>query len=91
MEENNNIDNPLIIELEDEDGNTVNAEIIGTFEDGGRTYAIANDLNEDSSYIFLVNHTPQGDELVSVVDEEEFNRLAGVIDKLIEEERDDFG
>ena len=91
MKENNNNDNPLIIELEDEDGNTVNAEIIGTFEDGGMTYAIANDLNEDSSYIFLVNHTPQGDELVSVVDEEEFNRLAGVIDKLIEKERDDFG
>ena len=78
--------NPLIIDLEDESGNKVKAQIVGTFDDSGKSYAIVNDLdNEDNSYIFEVQSTDKGDMLVSVDDEKEFDRLCQVVEKLVNE------
>ena len=78
--------NPMIIELEDESGKKVKAQIMGTFEDSGKSYAVVNDLeNEDNSYLFEVQSTDKGDMLVSVDDEEEFNRLCKVVEKIISE------
>ncbi|MBQ9024638.1 MAG: DUF1292 domain-containing protein [Bacilli bacterium] len=78
--------NPLIIELEDDNGKKVKAQIVGTFDDNGKSYAIVNDLdNEDNSYLFEVQSTENGDMLVSVDDEKEFDRLCTVVDKLISE------
>ena len=81
--------NPMIIELEDENGKKLKAEIVGTFDDNGNSYAIVNDLdNEDNSYLFKVESTDQGDALVSVDDEKEFERLCGVVEKLLSENID---
>ncbi len=78
--------NPLIIELEDENGKKVKAQIVGTFDNNGKSYAVVNDLdNEDNSYLFEVQTTEQGDMLVSVDDEEEFDRLCKVVEKIINE------
>ncbi len=75
---------PIIIEMEDENGEKVNVQVIGTFDDSGKSYAVVNDLdNEDNSYIFEVQSTDKGDMLVSVDDEKEFDRLCKVVEKLI--------
>ena len=77
---------PLIIEMEDENGEKVKVQVVGTFDDNGKSYAVVNDLdNEDNSYIFEVKSTEEGDMLVSVDDEAEFDRLCNVVDKLINE------
>ena len=88
MEENNN--NPLIVEMTDNEGNKVNVEIVSHFEDNGRTYVIANDLgNDNDSYILELVSGPDGDELVSVDSEEEFNRLCKLVDTLTNEEEEE--
>ena len=67
---------PLILEMEDINGEKVKVQVIGT----------VNDLdNEDNSYIFEVQTTEQGDMLVSIDDEKEFDRLCKVVEKLISE------
>ena len=84
MEEKNN---PLVVEMTDNEGNKVKVEIVSHFEDKGRTYVIANDLGNDTdSYILELDSGPDGDELVSVDSEEEFNRLCELVDKLANEE-----
>jgi len=56
------------------------------FEDGGRSYVVADDLMDDTaSYIFEVIERPDGDELHSIESEEEFNRLCRVLEELEEE------
>ncbi len=76
---------PIIIEMEDTNGEKVKVEIIGTFDDNNKSYAIANDLdNTDNSYIFEVQTTDEGDMLVSIDDEKEFDRLCKVVEKLVE-------
>jgi uncharacterized protein YrzB (UPF0473 family) len=74
---------PIIIEMEDIDGKKVKVEVVGTFDDSGKSYAIVNDLDEpDNSYIFEVQSTDEGDMLVSIDDEKEFDRLCNVIEEL---------
>ena len=80
--------NPLIIEMEDDEGKKVKVQIVGTFDDNDKSYAIVNDLdNEENSYIFEVQSTDQGDMLVSVDDEAEFDRLCKVIENLTNENK----
>lgn len=87
MEENNN---PLVVEMVDNEGAKVKVEIVAHFEDNGKTYVIANDLgNETDSYILELVSTPEGDQLVSVDSEEEFNRLCNVVDKLSKQEEEE--
>ena len=84
MEDNNN---PIIVEMTDSDGTKVKVEVVSHFEDNGRTYVIANDLSNDTdSYILELVSTPEGEMLVSVDSEEEFNRLCNIVDKLVREE-----
>lgn len=74
---------PLIIEMEDINGEKVRVEVVGTFDDQGKSYAIVNDLdNTDNSYIFEVQSTDEGDMLVSIDDEKEFDRLCKVVEEL---------
>lgn len=83
MEENKVTENPLVIELTDENNEKVKVEIVKQFFDGGKQYVIANDLSNDTDcYILEVRTGENGDELVSIDDEAEFNRLCEVIDKL---------
>ena len=73
----------IVIEMEDENGGTIKVEVIGTFDNNDKSYAIVNDLdNPNNSYIFEVQSTDNGDVLVSIDDEEEFDRLCGVIEEL---------
>lgn len=73
---------PLILEMEAYDGELVKVKIVDTFEDNGKTYVVADDLNdEESSYLFEVQHTDEGDALVSV-EEDEFERLAKILENL---------
>lgn len=83
--DNNN--NPLVVEMTDDQGEKVKVEIVSQFEDGGKNYVIANDLSNDTdSYILEVRTTEAGDELLSIDDEAEFNRLCKVIEDLEIEE-----
>ena len=87
MEENKN---PAIVEMTDSEGTKVKVEVVSYFMDNGRTYVIANDLgNETDSYILELVSTPEGDQLVSVDSEEEFNRLCDVVDKLANAEEEE--
>lgn len=75
---------PLVIELEDENGEQVKVEIVGSFDDNDKSYAIANDLgNPENSYLFEIQSTDEGDMLVSIDDEAEFDRLCKVIEEKI--------
>ena len=77
---------PIIIEMEDENGEKVKVQVVGTFDDNGKSYAVVDDLdNEGNSYIFEVQSTEEGDMLVSIDDEKEFDRLCKVIEKLVSE------
>lgn len=74
---------PIIIEMEDIEGNKVKVEVVATFEDNGKNYAIVNDLdNTDNSYIFEIQTVEEGDVLVSIDDEKEFERLCKVVEDL---------
>ena len=87
MEENNN---PLVVEMIDNEGTKVKVEVVSHFEDNGRTYVIANDLGNDTdSYILELVSGPEGDELVSIDSEEEFNRLCKVVDSLVQMEEEE--
>ena len=78
--------NPLVVEMMDDQGVKVKVEIVSHFEDGGKTYVIANDLGNDTdSYILELRSTPEGDELVSVDFEEEFERLCKLVDSFEQE------
>ena len=80
--------NPLIIEMEDENGEKVKVQVVATFDDNNKSYAIVNDLdNEENSYIFEVQSTDKGDMLISIDDEKEFDRLCKVIEKLTNENK----
>lgn len=75
---------PIVIEMEDMNGEKVKVEVVGTFDDNDKSYAIVNDLdNPDNSYIFEVQSTDEGDMLVSIDDEKEFDRLCKVVEKLV--------
>ncbi len=81
---------PLEIEMESETGEKVNVRVVRLFEDNGRSYVVADNLdNEEESYIFEVIPHDDGDELVSIESEEEFNRLCEVLEKQIDEEEEE--
>lgn len=78
----NNETNPLVIEMTDENGIKVKVQIVSRFEDSGKQYVIANDLSNDTdAYILELKSTPEGDMLVSIDDENEFNRLCKLVDE----------
>lgn len=77
--------NPLIVEMLDENGVPVKVEVVSHFEDNGKTYVIANDLSNDTdSYLLELVVTPEGGQLVSVDDEEEFDRLCKIAESFSE-------
>ena len=78
---------PLEIEMEAEDGEKVKVKIVRMFEDSGKTYVVADNMdNEEEAYILQIIPHDDGDELVSIESEEEFNRLAKVVESLEDEE-----
>ena len=80
-------EDPLEIEMEAEDGEKVRVRIVRLFEDGDKSYVVADNLDkEDESYIFQIVPHDDGDELLSIDSEEEFNRLCDLLEKEDEEE-----
>lgn len=78
---------PLEIEMEAEDGEKVRVKIVRMFEDSGKTYVVADNMdNEEEAYILQIIPHDDGDELISIESEEEFNRLAKVVESLEDEE-----
>lgn len=87
MEENKVNQNPLIIELTDAEGEKVKVEIVKQYIEGDRRYVVANDLSNDTDcYILEVKTSENGDELVSIDDEAEFDRLCKLIEEAEENE-----
>lgn len=83
-------EDPLEIEMEDVNGEKVKVRIVRLFEDGGNSYVVADNIDgDDESYIFQVIPHDDGDELVSIETEEEFNRLAAIVEKEMEEEENE--
>ena len=77
------MEEPIIVEFEDEDGNTIPCELVASFEYEGTTYVVAYDINdEEASYVLKVTHVEEGDMLESIDDEEEFNKLVEIVDKM---------
>ena len=76
---------PLEIELESESGEKVTVHIVRLFEDGGKSYVVAENFEDDESYILQIIPHDDGDELVSIETDEEFNRLVKVLEKQLEE------
>lgn len=80
---NNDNVNPLVVEMTDENGEKVKVELVKHFVDNGKNYVIANDLSNDTdSYILELRTSENGDELLSIDDEKEFERLCDVVDHL---------
>ena len=81
--------NPLIIELEDDNGNKTKGQILGTFDDSGKNYCVVNDLsNNEDSYIFEIQSSEEGDILVSIDDEKEFERLCKIVESIVEKNKE---
>ena len=86
--DNNDLNNSLVVEMTDENGEKVKVEIVKRFEDGGKNYVIANDLSNDTdSYIleFRVIDGTDNVELLSIDDEAEFERLCKLVEEAEEE------
>lgn len=64
-------DEAFVIELEDDNGNTIACPVIDVFEYENNEYLLAQNPEEDSVYLFKT----QGEELV-VPEEEEFDRVS---------------
>lgn len=65
----------LVIDLEDENGNTISCPIIDQFSYEEKEYVLAQSPEDDSVYMFRVEGEGENEELV-VPEEEEFDRVA---------------
>ena len=74
------------LEMEDVNGEKVNVQVVGSFDDNDKSYAIVSDLDDgESYYIFEIQTTDEGDMLVSIDDEDEFDRLCKVVESKLSE------
>jgi Protein of unknown function (DUF1292). len=80
-----------VISIEYEDGTVVDCEILGTFEANGKEYValVPQDSGEDAEDNVLIYKYAEADddsiELIDIEDEEEFNKAAEVLDRLLNE------
>lgn len=76
----------MVLEMEDVNGEKVNVQVVGSFDDNDKSYAIVSDLDDgESYYIFEIQTTDEGDMLVSIDDEDEFDRLCKVVESKLSE------
>jgi len=74
----------LLLELDDE---TVECEIIGIFEAGGKEYVALSPVDSDDVIIYGYKESDdEGFELIDIEDEEEFENAAAVLDDLLSED-----
>jgi len=79
-------DEPMIITLEFEDGEEVEAEAMGIFEVDGKDYiALIPDDGSDDVYIYGYQEIDDEEfELIDIDDEDEFEKVVAEFDKLME-------
>ncbi|KEI03837.1 DUF1292 domain-containing protein [Clostridium botulinum] len=75
----------LIVELEDEHGNVVPCEVIDGFEYKENEYALVQNPEDNSVYLFKVIGEGEDGELV-VPEDEEFNEVTAYYETLLENE-----
>ncbi|ABK62012.1 MULTISPECIES: DUF1292 domain-containing protein [Clostridium] len=75
----------LIVELEDENGNTVPCEVIDGFEYKENEYALVQNPEDNSVYLFKVIGEGEEGQLV-VPDDNEFNEVTAYYETLLENE-----
>lgn len=82
-------DNPNIVNLIDEDGYETPFEIILTLEAEGKEYAILMPLEEnedEEALIFRIEKDSEGDVLVAIDNDEEYQIVVDVYETLMDEE-----
>jgi hypothetical protein len=71
-------------ELTNSEGNKVRISVFAKFEDSGKEYVVANDCSDASkNYILQLVSNNEGDMLVSIDNEEEYERLSLVANKIM--------
>ncbi|KGM97025.1 hypothetical protein Z968_04790 [Clostridium novyi A str. 4552] len=75
----------LMVELEDENGNVVPCEVIDGFEYKENEYALVQNPEDNSVYLFKVVGEGEDGELV-VPDDKEFNEVTAYYETLLENE-----
>lgn len=75
----------MVVELEDENGNVVSCEVVDGFEYKDNEYALVQNPEDGSVYLFKVVGEGEEGELV-VPDDEEFDEATAYYESLIEDE-----
>lgn len=84
----------IVITLEFEDGETVECEALGLFEYDefpGKTYIALASTNEEDDDVFIYEYKEVGEEefeLADIEDDDEFDKVAAELERLIEESVD---
>lgn len=73
----------FVVDLEDENGNTISCPVIDAFEYKEGNYVLARNVEDDSVFMFKY----QGEELV-VPDEEEFDEVANFYNNVLVNEEE---
>ena len=73
---------PVFVEFEDENQNTIRCEVIDGFEYKDKNYCVVHNDEDGTSYVFRLT---DDDELV-VPEEKEFEEVAAYYDSMIEED-----
>ncbi len=79
---------PLLVDLEDEDGNIVSCEVIDSFDYNENQYIIVLNPKDDSNYLFKVIGDDDEPDLI-VPEDDEFDEVVKYYDSLVEDIEDD--
>lgn len=73
---------PVFVEFEDENQNTIRCEVVDGFEYKGKNYCVVYNEEDGSSYVFRLTDE---DELI-VPEEKEFEEVAAYYDSIVDED-----
>ena len=79
---------PLLVDLEDEDGNIVSCEVIDSFDYNENQYIIVLNPKDDSNYLFKVVGDEDEPDLI-IPEDDEFDEVVKYYDSLVEDLEDD--
>lgn len=78
-------DEALIVDLEDENGNTVPCEVVDGFTYNEQEYVLVQNPEDEAVYLFKVVGEGDQGELV-IPDDEEFEKVSAYYESLLEKE-----
>ncbi|MCL2322544.1 MAG: DUF1292 domain-containing protein [Oscillospiraceae bacterium] len=76
---------PLLVDLEDEDGNIVSCEVIDSFDYNENQYIIVLNPKDDSNYLFKAIGDSDEPDLI-VPEDDEFDEVVKYYDSLVEDD-----